>query len=155
MISMKKLFSLVAVSTLLISATLPVITFAQSNDQVVSDILASSADWGYVSADKSLVKVVAKTDKTATIEAPIAKRNGQAVSSYYITWAPISYEEIVSNTNLDDLAKVKDSDTSAVAAGGTPIYKVEGDKLIFTIDIAEPTKAIYVTVEPEDENRNT
>lgn len=152
---MKKLFSLLAVSVVAMSSLTPTLLFAQSNDEVVKDLLATSADWWYAASDKNLVKVISKTSTTATIEAPVAKRNGQTVSSYYITWAPLSYEQIVTNTNLDDLAKVKDSDKAALNAGGTPIYKVEGDKLVFTIDIAEPTKDIYVTIEPEDENRNT
>ena len=62
---------------------------------------------------------------------------------------------MTTTVNADDLQKVKDSDASAVAAGGTPIYKVEGDKVIFTIDIAEPTKDIYISILPEDENRAT
>ena len=134
---------------------LPMVTFAQTNDEVLKELTASSADWGYEATDKSLIKIIAKTDTTATIEAPVAKRNGQNVVDYYITWAPISYIEMTQNTNTDDLDKVNNSDNAKLAAGGTPIYKVEGDKLIFTITIAEPTKDIYVTIEPEDEQRDT
>ena len=152
---MNKLFSLLAIGTVISASFAPSVIFAQSNDQIVASELANASNWWYANTDKSLVKVISKTDKTATLEAPVAKRNGQTVTSYYITWAPISYAEMTTTVNADDLQKVKDSDASAVAAGGTPIYKVEGDKLIFTIDIAEPTKDIYISILPEDENRAT
>lgn len=152
---MKKLFSLLVVGTFVIALWLPMITLAQSNDDIVNDLLSNSADWWYTLEDKALIKVIAKTDTTATIEAPVAMRNGQIVPDYYITWAPISYTDITTNTNTDDLDKVNDSDKAKLAAGGTPIYTVENGKLIFTITIAEPTKDIYVTIEPEDEMRDT
>ena len=152
---MKKLLSLIIVWTLLIGSGLPLVTLAQTNDQVIKDLKSDTADRWYVATDKALVKVIAKTDTTATIEAPVVKRNGQTVTAYYITWAPISFDEMTKNTNTDDLDKVRNSDDAKLAAWGTPIYRVEGDKLIFTISIAEPTKDIYISIEPEDENRQT
>lgn len=59
-----------------------------------------------------------------TIEAPIAKKDGKDVTSYYITWAPISYKDITVTSNPDDLAKVKDSD-STKSLDGAPIYKIQ------------------------------
>ncbi len=144
-----------AVSTLVVGSALPVITFAQTNDQIVAQELASPS-WWYASTDKSLVTIISKTDKTATLQAPVAKKDGQVIDSYYITWAPMSFQEMTSDaTTTDDLQKIKSSDDVALATGGTPMYKVEGDKIIFTIDIAEPNKDIYVTILPEDENRVT
>lgn len=145
--AMKKLLSIMAISSLVLGTVMPTLTFAQTNDQVVGDLLASS--WWYTDADKSSVKVIAKTDTTATLEAPVAKKNGETVQDYYILWSPISYATMMSNSNADDLIKSKDSTKAALAAWGTPIYKVEGEKVIFTIDIAEPTQDIYVTLVPE------
>lgn len=153
--SMKKLFSLLALSLIVSGFALPVALFAQTNDEIISELQAWASDWWYAVSDKTLVKVIAKTDNTATIEAPVAKRDGQTIQSYYITWAPISYDEIATNTNIDDLNKVKDSDTSALSSGGTPLYTIQWEKLVFTIDIAEPTKDIYVSILPEDEARRT
>jgi putative cell wall-binding protein len=42
---MKKLFSLLAVSVVAMSSLTPTLLFAQSNDEVVKDLLATSADW--------------------------------------------------------------------------------------------------------------
>jgi hypothetical protein len=89
-----------------------------------------------------------------TIEAPIAKKDGKDITSYYITWAPISYKDITATSNTDDLAKVKDSDTIKLA-DGSPIYALTGSKLVFTLEVLEPTKDLYVTIAPEDANKNT
>lgn len=100
-------------------------SFAQTNsqnDQLLNDILTS--DRGYATTDKDLVKVTAKTATTATLEAPLAKKDGKDVTSYYITWAPISYKDITTSSNTDDLKAVKTSD-DVKATDGTPIYKVQ------------------------------
>lgn len=60
--------------------------------------------------------MIAKTDTTATLEAPVAKKNGETVQDYYILWSPISYATMMSNSNADDLIKSKDSTKAALAA---------------------------------------
>jgi GTP:adenosylcobinamide-phosphate guanylyltransferase len=35
------------------------------------------------------------------------------------------------------------------------MYKIQNGKLVFTIDIADPNKDVYVTIAPEDTNKNT
>jgi len=100
------------------------------------------------------VKIISKTATTVTIEAPIAKKDGKDVTSYYITWAPISYKEMTSTSNADDLAKIKDSNTIKLA-DGSPIYSLTGGKLVFTLEVLESTKDLYVTIAPEDNNKIT
>lgn len=40
--AMKKLLSIMAISSLVLGTVMPTLTFAQTNDQVVGDLLASS-----------------------------------------------------------------------------------------------------------------
>lgn len=148
------LLSITLIAMLLLNGFLSFTSFAQTNDDVIDDLLSTTSDRWYTATDKNLVKVISKTANTVTIEAPIAKKDGKDVSSYYITWAPISYKEITATSNTDDLAKVKDSDTDKLA-DWTPIYKIEWGKLVFTIEVTDPSKDVYVTIAPEDENKNT
>lgn len=150
------LVSAIMAATILWSVTLmPVVSFAQTNDDLIDSILSDSATRWYAATDKDAVKVISKTATTATIEAPVAKKDGQIVTSYYITWAPISYSQIASVTsNSDDLAKVKDSDDYKTK-NNKDMYEIQGEKLIFTIEIADPSRDVYVTIAPEDANRNT
>lgn len=148
------LFTVLLMGMMLLNSLMPLVSFAQTNDDVISDLLSTKSDRWYTASDKNLVKVIAKTGTWATIEAPLAKKDGKDVTSYYITWAPISYKEITATSNTDDLAKVKDSDTIKLA-DGSPIYKIEWGKLIFTLEVTEPTKDLYVTIAPEDTNKNT
>lgn len=146
--------TLLTLSTFVASISLPVITFAQSNDQVIDSLLSTTATRWYTATDKNSVKIIAKTATTVTIEAPIATKDGKDITSYYITWAPISYKDITATSNTDDLAKVKDSDTIKLA-DGSPIYSLSGNKLVFTLEVLEPTKDLYVTIAPEDASKNT
>ncbi len=152
----KTIISTIMAATILGSVSLmPLVSFAQTNDDLIDSILSDSTGRGYTATDKDAVKVISKTATTATIEAPVAKKDGQTVTSYYITWAPISYDQIASVTsNSDDLAKVKDSDEYKTA-NNKDMYEVQGEKLIFTIEIVDPTRDVYVTIAPEDANRNT
>lgn len=145
--------TLLTLSTFIASISLPATTFAQSNDDVIDSIIWNVTRW-YTAADKSAVKIIAKTATTVTIEAPLAKKDGKDVTSYYITWAPISYKDITATSNTDDLAKVKDSDTVKLA-NWAPIYSTTWSKLVFTLEVLEPTKDLYVTIAPEDANKNT
>jgi hypothetical protein len=36
---------------------------------------------------------------------------------------------------------------------GEPIYKIDGNNLIITIDVSDPTKDIYMSIMPEDANK--
>jgi len=146
--------TLLTLSTFIASISLPAITFAQTNEQVIDSLLWTTATRWYTAADKSAVKIIAKTATTVTIEAPLAKKDGKDVTSYYITWAPISYKDITATSNTDDLAKVKDSDTVKLASWA-PIYSTTWSKLVFTLEVLEPTKDLYVTIAPEDTNKNT
>jgi hypothetical protein len=141
-------------STFIASISLSTITFAQSNDQVIDSLLWTTATRWYTAGDKSAVRIIAKTSNTVTIEAPLAKKDNKNITSYYITWAPISYKNVTASSNTDDLKSVKTSDDTKAADGG-PMYKIENGKLIFTINITEPTKDLYVTIAPEDANKNT
>jgi len=145
--------TLITLSTFVASISLPVVTFAQSNDDVIDSIIWNVTRW-YTATDKNSVKIIAKTATTVTIEAPIAKKDGKDITSYYITWAPISYKDITATSNTDDLAKVKDSDTIK-SPDGSPIYSISWSKLVFTLEVLEPTKDLYVTIAPEDANKNT
>lgn len=149
----------VLLSTMIVTLTLFnsfwwTLVFAQTNDDVISNLLSTSSTWWYTASDKTAVKVISKTATTATIEAPVAKKDGVNVTSYYITWAPISYKDITSNSNADDLKSVKTSD-DVKATDWSPMYKIENGKLIFTIDITDSSKDVYVTIAPEDANKNT
>lgn len=137
-------------SVLLVFSLAPMMTLAQTNDQVVADVLGTSR-W-YLPTDKDMVKVVSTTATTATIQAPLVKKDGQSITWYYITWAPISYKDITASSNKDDLDKVKDSDAAALATG-KPIYTISGSDVIITLEISDPTKDVYVTILPEAPDR--
>ena len=146
--------TVLTLSIFVVPTFLSTVALAQSNDQVIDSLLSKTATRWYTVSDKNAVKVISKTATMVTIEAPIAKKDGKDVTSYYITWAPISYKDITVTSNPDDLAKVKDSD-STKSLDGTPIYKIQWGKLVFTIEVLEPTKDLYVTIAPQDANGNT
>ncbi len=127
--------------------------FAQSNDDTIRDLTFWSSDRGYNPWDENAAVVTAKTDTSVTFEVPVAKKEGKSIVSYYITRWPISYQEMMSSQNTDDLAKIKTSDDTT-ATWGEQVYKVVNDKLILTLPIDSPTDTIYVSVVPEDDTMN-
>lgn len=143
----------IALSSLIATISLPLIVFGQTNEQVIDSLLWTTSTRWYTAADKNAVKITSKTATTVTIEAPLAKKDGKDITSYYITWAPISYKDITATSNTEDLAKVKESDTTKLS-NGSSIYKVQWGKLIITLEVLDPNKDVYVTISPEDANKN-
>lgn len=145
---------LTLMSSLVLLPLLGSIVSAQNtiNEDIISGILESADRW-YTEADKSLIQVIAKTANTATLQVPVAQKDGQIITSYYITWAPFSFEAMQTGTSTtEQLAQVKDSDKIEKETW-SPMYVIEGNNLIFTIDIADANAPIYVTIMPEDVNR--
>lgn len=135
-----------ATSTLILGTSLPTLTYAQTKDEVVAELLKNS-EWGYKTTDKELIKPISKTASSVTLEIPVAYHDGNVVTDYYLSWGSLSLTEIKDNYNMDDLTKMRDSDSESKRLGA-PVYKVEGNKIIATLDILEPNKDVYLSVEP-------
>ncbi len=142
--------AILTVSTLLASSSFSV--FAQTNDATLDTLITNKPTRWYTETDKSLVKIISNTATTVTVEAPIAKKDGKDIVSYYISWSPLSFQDITTTANSDDLKKVKDTNDIKLP-DGSPVYLLTWGKLLMILEVLEPTKDLYVTIEPQDENQ--
>lgn len=130
---------------------------AQSPDDVLGSILtdtsSSSAPWWYVANDKEKIKFISFSWGVLTLEVPLAQKDAKTLSNYYITWWPISYQEITTTNSSQDLQKIQDSDTYK-STNGKSVYEVKNGVLVLALPTLAGSKDLYVTIAPLDDSGN-
>lgn len=148
----KLLFWLIFVFAIVFSYT---ITYAQSADDVLNSILtnswSNSLSRGYTLADKEAIKFVSFSGKVLVLEVPLAKKESQTINNYYISWGPVSYQEIVTTDSSELLQKIQDSDTYK-GDGQNSVYEQKDGKLFLSLPVDDADGDIYVTIAPLDES---
>jgi hypothetical protein len=86
---------------------------------------------------------------TLVLSAPLAQKNGKAITSYFITRGPISYKDITTTNSVDDLAKIKQSEDYE-KTNGKPMYEIKDNKLLLTFILDDVAADLYVTIAPQD-----
>ena len=124
-------------------------SFAQSNEETLKAILWDWS-WWYTQSDKDKISFVSLNGSTLVLSAPLAQKNGKAITSYFITRGPIPYKDIAATNSVDDLNKIMDS-RNYKSDNNKSVYEVKDNKLILTLPITDITADLYVTIAPEED----
>ncbi len=132
--------------------------WAQSTDAELDALLGntlptSGANRWYTANDTNSVRVIGLNGSAVTIEAPIAKKNNQNITTYFIAWWTVSYHAITTDSNAD-ITKIKDSvlNTSDIQYSITGSSSNSGMVLRIVITISDTAADQYITIIPQDGN---
>lgn len=128
---------------------------AQSPDDVLWSILTDTSStgspWWYAANDKEKIKFISFSWGILVLEAPVAQKDAKILPNYYITWWPISYQEITTTNSAQDLQKIQDSDTYK-STNGKSVYEVKNWVLLLSLPTLAWSKDLYVTIIPLDDS---